>query len=78
MHIAEFSTTVDLFDSSNYQSSTAFKVNCFTKRYVAWLPHPEIGDVIVMRDVRVIVCHLSSKSVLTTFMSIGSGSPRGH
>lgn len=51
---------IDIVDPSNYHlndfgRSTELKINCFTKRYKEWLPHPNVGDVILLRHVKVLV-----------------------
>jgi hypothetical protein len=32
-----------------------FKINCFTKKYVQWLPQPKIGEVLILRNVKVCI-----------------------
>ncbi|KAF9475059.1 hypothetical protein BDN70DRAFT_996679 [Pholiota conissans] len=45
---------VDIVDSSNYSTYAAgFKINCFTRNHEAWLPHPEVGDILILRNVKV-------------------------
>lgn len=45
---------VHIVDPSNYSvQSSGIKINCFSKRYKEWLPHPEVGDVLILRNVKV-------------------------
>jgi hypothetical protein len=46
---------VDPSNASDDMMSTAegFKINCFTKRYAQWLPQPNIGEVLILRNVKV-------------------------
>ncbi len=30
-----------------------YSVNCFTNTYEQWLPRPEVNDVVILRDVKV-------------------------
>ncbi|KAG6896146.1 hypothetical protein C0992_010004 [Termitomyces sp. T32_za158] len=30
-----------------------FRVNCFTRKYAQWLPHPSPGEVLIMRDLKI-------------------------
>lgn len=43
------------FNDDNLGSSRGFKVNCFTRRYKEWLPHPNLGEPIILRDVKVML-----------------------
>ena len=43
---------VHIVDPSN-QGSGGFKINCFTKKYREWLPHPEGWHVLILRNVKV-------------------------
>ncbi|KJA18611.1 hypothetical protein HYPSUDRAFT_89942 [Hypholoma sublateritium FD-334 SS-4] len=55
---------LDLVDPSNYYTHrSGFKVNCFTKRHKEWLPHPEEGDVLVLRNVKIKNYHGSLSGV---------------
>ncbi|KAG6916649.1 hypothetical protein DXG01_005935 [Tephrocybe rancida] len=54
----ELSCTMRLADPSNItldtlNSSGGFKVNCFTKKHEKWLPQPTLGDILVMRDLKI-------------------------
>ena len=46
---------VDPTNVSDSMMSTAegFKVNCFTKKYAQWLPQPSLGEVLILRNVKV-------------------------
>ena len=40
--------------SDDMMSTTeGFKVNCFTKKYAQWLPQPNLGEVLILRGVKV-------------------------
>ena len=43
---------VHIVDPSN-QDSGGLKINCFTKKYREWLPHPEGWHVLILRNVKV-------------------------
>ena len=56
---------IDIIDPSNY-GSTGLKINCFTKKYKEWLPHPVWGHVVILRNVKVALINSSdSLPVLT-------------
>ena len=43
---------VHIVDPSNHGSG-ALKINCFTRKYPEWLPHPEGWHVLILRNVKV-------------------------
>ncbi|KIM48825.1 hypothetical protein M413DRAFT_21140 [Hebeloma cylindrosporum] len=58
-HKGDWACSIDIVDPSNYHlndlgRSQALKINCFTKRYREWLPHPKIGDVIILCHVKIV------------------------
>ncbi|KAF8969864.1 hypothetical protein BDZ97DRAFT_1793052 [Flammula alnicola] len=45
---------INIVDPSNYHPhGSGLKINCFTKRHKEWLPHPEEGDVLILRQVKI-------------------------
>ncbi|KAG6884136.1 hypothetical protein C0993_001045 [Termitomyces sp. T159_Od127] len=49
---------VQIVDPSNTQVEDlngfgGFRVNCFTRKYAQWLPHPSPGEVLIMRDLKI-------------------------
>lgn len=40
-------------DLENLCGPEGFQTNCFTKRYEQWLPRPTIGEILILRDVKV-------------------------
>lgn len=32
-----------------------FKVNCFQKKHIEWLPQAEVGDIVIFRRVKVTI-----------------------
>jgi hypothetical protein len=56
---------VHIVDPSN-DGSGGLKINCFTKKYREWLPHPEGWHVLILRNVKVSINYIfSSPKVLT-------------
>ncbi|KAF8201570.1 hypothetical protein BJ912DRAFT_506644 [Pholiota molesta] len=50
----EWMRFVHIVDPSNYTvQSSGIKINCFAKRYKEWLPHPEVGDVLILKNVKI-------------------------
>ncbi|CAA7271520.1 unnamed protein product [Cyclocybe aegerita] len=50
----EWMRYLHIVDPSNYHpNGTGFKINCFAKRYEAWLPHPAPGDVLILQNVKI-------------------------
>ncbi|KAG5651108.1 hypothetical protein H0H81_009839 [Sphagnurus paluster] len=50
-------STTNLGDPSNtdmndFSGDGSFQINCFTDRYKQWLPQPELGEIMIMRDVK--------------------------
>ena len=43
---------VHIVDPSNHGSG-ALKINCFTRKYPEWLPHPEGWHVLILRNLKV-------------------------
>lgn len=43
---------IHIIDPSNH-GSQGLKINCFTKKYKEWLPHPEWQHVLILRNVKV-------------------------
>ncbi|KAF9526950.1 hypothetical protein CPB83DRAFT_434952 [Crepidotus variabilis] len=46
----EWSISMDIIDPSRYHQN--LKINCFTPRHEGWLPCPQTGDVIILRNVK--------------------------
>ena len=62
---------LDLVDPSNYNTHrSGFKINCFTKRQKEWLPHPEEGDVLILRNVKVWLQKLETFDGLDQWLQI--------
>lgn len=59
---------VHIVDPSHHDSK-GLKINCFTKKYKEWLPHPEWWHVLVLRNVKV---GINSSNSLTSKMLIHS------
>ncbi|KAK7034065.1 hypothetical protein VNI00_012496 [Paramarasmius palmivorus] len=60
----DFTCTLDIVDPSNckleddsYRNISGMKVNCFTRKNTEWLPCPEPGDVVILKDVKVADWH---------------------
>ncbi|KAJ3513748.1 hypothetical protein NLJ89_g2773 [Agrocybe chaxingu] len=50
----EWMRYLHIVDPSNYHpNGSGFKINCFAKRYEAWLPHPDPGDVLILQYVKI-------------------------
>ncbi|PPQ67468.1 hypothetical protein CVT24_011525 [Panaeolus cyanescens] len=55
----EWMRFLHIIDPSNYSadweafSSIGFKVNIFSKKHKEWLPHPRIGDAVLLRAVKI-------------------------
>ncbi|KAF9036644.1 hypothetical protein BJ165DRAFT_1504863 [Panaeolus papilionaceus] len=55
----EWMRFLNIVDPSNYNpndevyQSIGFKVNIFSKKHKEWLPHPRIGDTVLLRNVKI-------------------------
>ena len=54
--ITDWTRLISIVDPTNYTGhGSGFKVNCYTKRHKEWLPHPEEGEILILRNVKVSV-----------------------
>ncbi|KAG6862080.1 hypothetical protein C0995_007210 [Termitomyces sp. Mi166 len=54
----EWFCNVQLIDPSimkaeNLSGFRGFRVNCFNRKYAQWLPYPSLGEVLIMRDLKI-------------------------
>ncbi|KAH0583660.1 hypothetical protein H2248_009273 [Termitomyces sp. 'cryptogamus'] len=54
----EWCCNVQLVDPSNTEvenltDAGGFRVNCFSRKYAEWLPYPDLGEILIMRDLKI-------------------------
>lgn len=54
LYLLEWSRSFTIVDSSIFDSAIGgIRVNCFQKKYAAWLPQIEKGDVVILHGLKV-------------------------